>query len=63
MRGEKSVQFADRGLVRRSYDELKLLEDQIIAALNAAPTVIRRSKQSRLVASKGFNPPVSTVGE
>lgn len=61
-RGERSVQFADRGVTYRSMEELLAAESRISQALDAATTP-RRSKQSRLVASKGFNPPFSEGSE
>lgn len=51
------MQFADRSVTYRSIEELLAAESRIARALDAAPATVRRSKQSRLVASKGFNPP------
>lgn len=55
-RGERSVQFADRSVTYRSMEELLQAESRISKALESVTVAPRRSKQSRLVASKGFNP-------
>lgn len=55
-RGERSVQFADRSVTYRSMEELLQAESRICRALESVPATVRRSKQSRLVATKGFNP-------
>ena len=44
-------------------DELLEAESRICRALEAVVTTPRRNKQSRLVASKGFNPPAFEGGE
>lgn len=46
--GAKTIQFGDRSVTFRSFDELDRFEDQILRALRT------RSKQTRGHASKGY---------
>ena len=48
VRGELTVQFADRAVTYRSAAELVKLEERIIRSLSGRP------KQSLIVAGKGF---------
>jgi hypothetical protein len=51
LRGERTVQFADRSVTYRSMDELRAVEQDILRELTTSDT---RSKQTRIVASTGF---------
>lgn len=53
LKGERTVQFADRSVTYRSVDELLKVEARILADLAAASSVTR-SKQTLGVASRGF---------
>ncbi len=54
-KGERSVQFADRGVTYRSAEELLKLEARISQSITAATTTTTpRAKQSLIVATKGF---------
>lgn len=54
-KGERSVQFADRMVTYRSAEELLKLEARIAQSITATTTTTTpRSKQSLIVASKGF---------
>jgi len=52
LRGERSVQFADRSVTYRSVEELQAVEAAILRELSQAART--RSKQTLLVASTGF---------
>jgi len=52
LRGERSVQFADRSVTYRSVEELQAVEAAILRELSQAART--RSKQTLLVGSTGF---------
>jgi hypothetical protein len=52
LRAEQAVQMADRSVTYRPLDELRRLKDDIERELAQATRI--RSKQTRMVASKGF---------
>ena len=49
LKGERTVQYADRSVTYRSIDELQAVEQRILRELTRT-----RAKQSFGVASKGF---------
>jgi hypothetical protein len=51
LKGERTVQFADRSVTYRSVDELLQVEARILGELTSTQT---RAKQTFGVASKGF---------
>jgi hypothetical protein len=52
MKAARAVSFADRSVTRRSMEELKALEADILRELSE--TVRTRKKQTHAVATKGF---------
>ncbi len=52
LRGERTVQFADRSVTYRSVEELLQVEQRILHEIS--PSTVTRSKQTLGVASKGF---------
>lgn len=52
LKGERSVQYADRAVTYRSVEELQKVEAAILRELATATRT--RSKQVYVVASKGF---------
>jgi hypothetical protein len=53
-RGERAVQFADRGVTYRSMEELLVAEEHIAASVAVSSGESPRPKQSFVVTSKGF---------
>lgn len=51
LRGQRSVQFADRAVTYNSIEEMRAVEQDILRELQTSSS---RPKQTRLVASSGF---------
>jgi hypothetical protein len=53
LRGTRTVQFADRSVTYQSDQEMRQVEQDILASL-ASVSITRRAKQTLGVSSKGF---------
>lgn len=54
LRGERTVQFADRSVTYRSVEELQKVEDRILRELGLTSTTRRKKQTCGVCVSKGL---------